>query len=177
MILFINGSFGVGKTTAARILRKQINGSVLYNPEWAGSVLMRLPLKLKGSGTNDFQDLELWRKSVVKGIRIFRLFARETVIVPMALYRQDYLEEILDGIRKFDKEIRLFCLKANFETILKRLEMRGEKIEDSENNWAIHKAKQCVESQRDERFGETLDTNEMNAVEVAGEILKRLNIS
>ena len=84
MILLINGSLGVGKTTVGRILRQRIAGSVLYNPEWAGSVLMRLPIQFKGSGTDDFQDIDLWRKSVVSGIKIFRSIARDTVIVPMA---------------------------------------------------------------------------------------------
>ena len=74
MILFVNGSFGVGKTTVGRILRRRIADSVLYNPEWSGSVLMRLPFKFRGSGTDDFQDIDLWRKSVVKGIKIFRAF-------------------------------------------------------------------------------------------------------
>ena len=175
MILFINGSFGVGKTTVGRILQKRIADSVLYNPEWTGSVLMRLPIKFQGSGTDDFQDVDLWRKSVVSGIKLFRFFARKTVIVPMAFYRKNYLDEVVEGVRKFDNQVRIFCLKASFETILKRLEKRGEKIESGEDNWAIRKAKECIEWHRDECFGETITTNEINSVEVADEILKRLN--
>ena len=173
--MFINGSFGVGKTTVGRILRRRLAGSVLYNPEWTGSVLMRLPIKFHGSGTDDFQDVDLWRKSVVSGIKIFRLFARETVIVPMAFYRKDYLGEIVRGVRRFDKQIRVFCLKASFETILKRLEKRGENIESGEDNWSIRKANECIESHKDGAFGEAIITDEVNAVEVADEILKRLN--
>ena len=111
MILFINGSFGVGKSTVARILRQRIAGSVLYNPEWTGSVLMRLPIKFKGAGTDDFQDIDLWRKSLVKGVKLFRLLARKTVIVPMAICRQDYLDEILSEIGKFDDQLKIFCLR------------------------------------------------------------------
>ena len=108
MILFLNGSFGVGKTTVGRLLRKRLVGSVLYNPEWVGSVLMRVPFKFRGSGTDDFQDIELWRKSVVGGIKAFRFFARETLIVPMAFYRKDYFNEIVGEIRKFDNHLRIF---------------------------------------------------------------------
>jgi deoxyadenosine/deoxycytidine kinase len=174
MILFINGSFGVGKTTVGHVLRRRIAGSVLFNPEWMGSVLMRLPIKFRGSGTDDFQDIDLWRKSVVIGVKFFRFFARETVIVPMAFCRRDYFEEVIGEIRKFDNQVKIFCLKANFETILKRLENRGEKVESGKSTWTIRKAKECIESHKDECFGETINTNKLNAVEVAAEILKRL---
>ena len=177
MILLINGSYGVGKTTVGRILRQRIAGSRLYNPEWSGSVLMRLPVKFNGSGTDDFQDIDLWRKSVVGGIKIFRFFASGTVIVPMTFSRQDYFDEITGGIRQLDGEVRIFCLLASFETILKRLKMRGEKIEDGESNWSVRKAKKCVEAHKDEVFGKTINTNELNAGEVADEILRNLSVN
>lgn len=175
MILFINGSFGVGKTTVARILRRQIAGSVLFNPEWTGSVLMRLPIKFKGSGTDDFQDIDLWRKSVVGAVKIFRRFVGETVIVPMAFCRKDYFDEVINGINEFESRLRVFCLKAKFETIIKRLEKRGEKIESGGENWTVRKAKRCIESHKNEHFGETVNADELDATEVAAEILKRLN--
>lgn len=176
MILLLNGSFGVGKTTVGRILRRHIAGSVLYNPEWTGSLLKRFPVKFQGSGTDNFQDIDLWRQSVIKGVKIFRLFARETVIVPMAFCRKDYFDEVVGEIRRFDEQLRIFCLKASFETILRRLEKRGEKIESGEYNWSIRHAKECVESYETEYFGEPVDTNEKNAIEVAAEILKRMGI-
>ena len=114
MILFINGSFGVGKTTVGRILKQRLAGSVLFNPEWTGSVLMRLPIKFQGSGTDDFQNIDLWRKSVVSGIKFFRNFARKTVIVPMAFYRKDYLDEVVGEVRKFDNHVQNILLKSKF---------------------------------------------------------------
>jgi deoxyadenosine/deoxycytidine kinase len=177
MILLINGSFGVGKTTVGRILRKRIAGSVLYNPEWTGSLLMRVPIKFEGSGTDDFQDIDLWRKSVVSGIKIFRFIARDVVIVPMTFYRREYFDEIISGVCRFDSQVRTFCLKASFETILKRLEMRGEKIEDGESNWAARKTKECIEAHKAEGFGETINTNGLDADEVADKILEMLGIN
>jgi deoxyadenosine/deoxycytidine kinase len=175
MILIINGSFGVGKTTVGKLLRKQITGSRLYDPEWAGSILMRLPssIKLLGSGTDDFQDIDLWRKSVVHGTKIFRAFARNTVIVPMAFSRADYLDEIVSGIRQFDDQIKIYCLKAGITTILKRLEQRGAKI-DKSYNWIVSKAKECIEAHKDDHFGESVNTEGVIDLEVANDILRRL---
>ena len=170
MIIIINGAFGVGKSTVGRLLWRKIPGSRLYNPEWAGSVLMRIPfLSFKGSGTDDFQDVELWRRSVVHGTRIFHLFSGGTVIVPMAFSRRDYFDEVLVGMREFDDEIRVFCLKAGMETIRKRLEQRG-----GEMDWPLRKAKECIEAHQDPHFGATVDTEGVNAEEVARDILGRL---
>lgn len=170
MILIINGAFGVGKTTVGRLLVRRIAGSRLYNPEWAGSVLMRIPLlRFKGAGTGDFQDIDLWRKSVISGTRIFRGLARGTVIVPMAFCRREYFDEIVSGIREFDDEVRIFCLKAGMETIRKRLEQRG-----GEMDWPLRKAQECIEAHEDPHFGEPVDTENVSAVQVADEILGRL---
>jgi chloramphenicol 3-O-phosphotransferase len=174
MILLLNGSFGVGKTTVARLLKKRMPGSLVYNPEWAGSVLMRLPsfFKLKGARTDDFQDIALWRKSVVRGTRLFRALARETVIVPMAFSRRDYFDEILKGINQSGDRVKVYCLKAELPTILKRLAQRGERTEAAD--WVVRRARECLEAHRDEHFGETVDTENLTGAEVAEEILSRL---
>jgi hypothetical protein len=176
MILIINGSFGVGKTTVGHLLRRQITGSCLYNPEWAGSILMRLPfeIKLKGSGTDDFQDIELWRKSVVYGTKLLRATACRIVIVPMAFSRIDYFDEIISQMRNFDDQVKVYCLRAGIETILKRLEQRGEKFESKTGEWIIQKAHKCINAHQDTRFGEPVDTEGRNAAEVANEICRRL---
>jgi deoxyadenosine/deoxycytidine kinase len=170
MIIIINGAFGVGKTTVGRLLWRRIAGSRLYNPEWAGSVLMRIPLfRFKGSGTGDFQDIALWRKSVISGTRIFQRLSGGSVIVPMAFCRRDYFDEIVGGMREFDGEVRIFCLKAGIPTIHKRLERRG-----GETDWPLRKAQECVEAHKDEHFGEAVDTEGISAEEVADEILRRI---
>jgi chloramphenicol 3-O-phosphotransferase len=176
MILILNGSFGVGKTTVARLLRRRIAGSRLYDPEPAGSVLTRLPsvIRLQGSGTDDFQDIALWRKSVVRGTRLVRAFARETVIVPMAFSRREYFDEIIEGMREFDDLIKVYCLRAGIATILERLQKRGENIAGGESSWTIRKARECIAAHRDAHFGEPVETEEKSATEVADEILRRL---
>ena len=58
MIIWINGSFGVGKTTIAENLKNRITNAIIYDPEKVGTFLYNtLPEK-----KDDFQDYELWRK-------------------------------------------------------------------------------------------------------------------
>jgi hypothetical protein len=101
MVVLLNGSFGVGKTTVARLLRSSWAGSVVYDPEWCGLALMRLPRSVTGWRADDFQDMALWRKSVISEARLFRCFS-QTVIVPMTISRRDYFKEITNGIRRLN---------------------------------------------------------------------------
>jgi broad-specificity NMP kinase len=176
MIVIINGPFGVGKTTIAKLLRSSLTGSAIYNPEWAGFFLRRLPkrIKLKGPGSDDYQDIVLWRRSAIVGVRLFRFFASGPVIVPMAFSRRAYFDEVVCGIEPLDSELRVFCLKASLATVKKRLVERGTKIEGQGTAWIARRIVECVEAHNDSHFGEPVDTEGRSAREVAEDIIKRL---
>jgi predicted kinase len=179
MVIIINGSFGVGKTTVARLLRRHFRGSVIFDPEWAGLLLMRLPgwVRLKGSGSDDFQNIELWRSSAVAGARLFRLAARGPVIVPMTFSSRAYFAEVTTGIRRFDPEVRTFCLRASLATVRRRLASRGSKTEGPGSEWLARRTEECVDAHRDPHFGEPVETEDRTALEVAAEIVNRLRQS
>ena len=95
MILWINGSFGVGKTTISEELNKLIEGSFVYDPEKIGSFLRdNIP-----SNYNDFQDYELWR---VLNFEILKQLVEDykVVIVPMTMTNKQYYEEIIGKLEK-----------------------------------------------------------------------------
>jgi len=172
VIVLINGSFGSGKTTVARLLRYQFPGSVLYDPEWAG-LLLRHPsglLKLEGSGTDDFQDIRLWRRAVIFGARLFRLPFARTLIVPMTFSDRNYFDEVVDGLRRLDANVRIFCLKATLATVKERLRRRG----DHENPWLARRIVECSVAHCDPHFGELIETERRSAIEVANDIAARV---
>jgi hypothetical protein len=179
MIVMINGSFGVGKTTVAKLLRDALKGSAIYDPEWVGIAMMRLPrwVKLKGSGTGDFQNIGLWRGSAVAGVRLFRLFASGPVIVPMTFSCRAYFDEVATGFRRLDPELRVFCLKASLPTIKTRLVARGTRIEGAGAEWMARRIVECTEAHRDTHFGEPVETEDRTAREVAQDIAARLSQS
>ena len=176
MIIVINGSFGIGKSTVARLLRRRVPRSLVYNPEWAGSILMRLPrwIKLRGAGTDDFQDIEMWRRSVIAGVRLFQAVASGAVIVPMAFSRREYFDEVVAGLKSLDPNVRVFCLRADMATILERLDVRRRHGRPRAVSWSVRKARVCVASHADEHFGEPVNTVQASASQVAKAILQRL---
>ncbi|HMG33885.1 MAG TPA: AAA family ATPase [Blastocatellia bacterium] len=176
MIILINGSFGVGKTTVARLLQRSIRRSIIFDPEWFGWLIKYAPtwMRLAGSGTDDYQDIALWRRSVVAGARLFRAMARGPVIIPMAFSRRDYFDQIVAEILRFDKEVKVYCLQAELTTILRRLELRDANRDPQQREWALKKVRECVDSHRDDHFGEPIDTENSDAAQVAVEILSRI---
>jgi hypothetical protein len=177
MIVLINGSFGVGKTTVAYGLRDALSGSVVYDPEWVGFMLMRLPdwLSVRGSGTDDFQDLAMWRRSVVAGTRLARAVASGPVIVPMAFTRLDYFTEIISGIRQFEPLVKAYCLRASVSTIQRRLAQRGTPDIGLHSEWMLRRVPECVAAHEDARFGEAVDTEGRGAGQVVDDLLERLS--
>lgn len=176
MIILINGSFGIGKSTVARLLRRRVPRSLVYNPEWAGSILMRLPrwIRLRGAGTDDFQDIDLWRMSVITGVRLFQAVTSGAVIVPMAFSRREYFDEVVAGLKSLDPNVRVFCLRADMATILERLDSRSRPGHARDFAWSVRKARACVASHADEHFGEPVNTVQASASQVAKAIFQRL---
>ena len=70
MIVFINGPFGVGKTTVARLLVQKMPLATMYDPEIIGGILRRVLSPL--TKVEDYQDITLWRRLGVGGARLIR---------------------------------------------------------------------------------------------------------
>lgn len=174
MIVFVNGAFGVGKTTVATLVRERVPGSAIFDPERIGYVLRRLPrwIPLRGRGTDDYQDLPLWRRSSILGIRATRA-RRPSVIVPMAFSNLDYLREFVAAARRFDPDVRHFCLVAPESVVLERLSSRGD-LAHPALAWQVRRARECCAAHRGAEFAEHIATAERAPAEIAAEIAARL---
>jgi hypothetical protein len=146
VILFLNGAFGIGKTTVARSLVKRLPGALLYDPEPIGVILQRI------RRVDDFQDLRAWRCLTIAAIRVARL-AVGKVIVPMAFSNVDYLNAIREGVARFDGDVRHVCLVAPFDVVLARLRARGS------DQWGERRARECCEAHVRTEFAKHLDAN------------------
>lgn len=170
LIVFINGAFGIGKTTVARALTRLLPRSVIFDPEMIGIPLQR-SARLVGRKVDDFQDLRAWRTFTILGLRAARALS-PTVIVPMAFSDPRYLEEVRRGAARFDDRVHHFCLTAPLTVVQQRLASRG--THPASHPWEYRRAAECCEAHRDQRFATHVDATTRSADQLASEIVTLL---
>ncbi|OEJ28180.1 ATP/GTP-binding protein [Streptomyces agglomeratus] len=98
MIVWINGAFSAGKTSAARELIDLIPNSTFYDPELIGGGLRYLLPQKRLAEVGDYQDLPIWRRLVVDTAAALLAEVGGVLVVPMTLLRQEYRDEIFGGL-------------------------------------------------------------------------------
>jgi predicted kinase len=167
VIVFVNGAFGIGKTTVARELVRRLPRAVLYDPEWLG-IAMQRAASVFGSKIDDFQDVRLWRRLTIAGLRIAQLFFRN-VVVPMAFSNAEYLDEIRAGVEPHGLH---FCLVAPPEVVEERLRAR---VHDA-TAWTYQRAAECCAVHPQPAFATHVDARR-SVSEIAEEILRAARAS
>jgi deoxyadenosine/deoxycytidine kinase len=139
MIIWINGSFGVGKTTIANELHKKIKNSHIYDPEIVGGFIWSmLPSSISRRG--DFQDILMWRDFNYQMLKYMNENYSGHIIVPMTLVNKEYYSEIIERLVNEGVDLRHFILLAEKSTILDRLRKRGEQ----DNSWPVQQVDRCI---------------------------------
>ena len=140
MIIFVNGAFGVGKSTVAQMLAARLPNSLLFDAEMVGYFLRAVVPK--EALTDDFQDLPMWRTLTVATARLLREQYSRTLIMPMTIWHRPYFDEILGGLRTDDPAVHHFTLTATEETLRTRLLGRDDRPETFAWCWA--RAQHCL---------------------------------
>lgn len=167
MIVLLNGAFGIGKTTVARLLVARIPRAVLLDPEIVGIALQRTA-RLLGRRVDDFQDLKTWRRWTIAALRITRVFW-PNVIVPMAFSNEEYLHEIRRGLNRFEPHVLHFCLITSLPVVHERLRQRGDAAE-----WEYRRAAECCAAHQSDAFATHIDATDRAPEEIAGAIGRSL---
>jgi hypothetical protein len=166
LILLLNGAFGIGKTTVGRSLAARMPRSVVFDAEILGVILQRAA-RLSGRKVDDFQDLVLWRRLTVTGLRVVRMFW-PNVVVPMAFSNVAYLQDIRTRISRFEPRLFHFCLVAPVDVVHARLRARGA---DSGNEaWQYRRASECCAVHDRPEFSTQVLTANRDPDEIAEEL-------
>ncbi|MBA9086033.1 adenylate kinase family enzyme [Fontibacillus solani] len=174
MIVMINGAFGSGKTTAATKLVQIVPNSMLFNPEEIGYMLRKIipeEIRHDNEKTDDFQDIELWRKLTVSTVKEVKKKYGKNLIIPMTIYKDHNFEYIKNGLKEIDKDLYHFCLIAREDIIHKRLYERGDKA----GGWTFLQTSKCVATLSDKRYEEHIITDSLNQDEVVNRIITRIS--
>ncbi|WP_125607034.1 AAA family ATPase [Lapidilactobacillus bayanensis] len=170
MIIWLNGPFGVGKIQVAAELQRRINGAILYDPHELGRLLTKqLPKALQ---EDNFEDYPEWRQWTYQLLKKMATQTQQTIIVPMAVSKQQYFDEIIGGLRHDGITVRHFTLAATPTVIAQRLRQHG----NLNNRFTLSHLQRLSEQTETPQFAEILDTNELSIVEVANTIAKKCSI-
>jgi len=118
VIVWINGPFGVGKSTLAAALSARWPEATVFDPEHLGFLLRNW--HPPGLVVDDFQDLSVWRRLVVETATGLLRDLGRPLIVPMTVLRPEYFDEIVGGLRGAGASVHHFCLVAGRDEVMRR---------------------------------------------------------
>ncbi|MEZ5558223.1 MAG: AAA family ATPase [Pseudomonadales bacterium] len=173
-VVLINGSFGVGKTTVARLVAARRAGTALFDPERIGYVLRRLPAWLPGSAKalDDYQDSPSWRRLVAFcAVRLAR-WRRSDLLVPMCFARKDYVDELAQAVRASGLDWVEICLTAELQIIYGRLRERGAFAVADGGAWLERKAAAACAAHAAPGYGIRIATDRLMPDETAARVLE-----
>jgi gluconate kinase len=139
-VLWLNGPFGVGKTTVAKLLTDRR----FVDPEHVGYVMRRTFWRGR-----DYQDVALWRALVA--IQVNRAAKQGPIVVPMTIVDR----AVLDDLRERIPSMRMVVLDAPAATIAERAE--GDVLDGAARQWRLDNLERCVTALADPAFGEHVD--------------------
>ena len=119
MIVWLNGTHGVGKTTTAGLVQHLLPNSRVLDAEQVGTTLMSITPGLPE--TDNFQHWPPWRPLVVATARHVLAFTGGTLVIPMTVLVEDYWREISDGLQAHQIPLRHFVLHAEPEILRSRI--------------------------------------------------------
>jgi 8-oxo-dGTP pyrophosphatase MutT (NUDIX family) len=118
VIIWVNGAFGAGKTSAAREMLDLVPESTLYDPGVLGGCLRQLLPEKRLQEVTDYQELPIWRRLVIETAAALLAEVGGVLMVPMTLLRQEHRDEVFGGLASRGIDVRHLLLDPG-ETILR----------------------------------------------------------
>lgn len=132
MIIWLNGPFGVGKTTTARGMIEQDPSLRLFDPEWVGYML---EANLGDRDIQDFQDLDAWRRLVpMVAHEVIELTGQRLLAVQSVLV-EDYWLELRRGLTALGHSVLHVVLDADGDVLRQRVDT--DVVEHGAAQWRI----------------------------------------
>ena len=168
MILWLNGTFGSGKTTTANDLCAQSRQWQIFDPEWVGYMVRA---NLPDIEVDDFQDLPPWRSLVPLVMSEIRSFTGADLIAVQTVLVEDYWNELRSNLSNAGTDVFHVVLDCAEPVLLERIKAddgeREARAWRTEHVAKYRQAKQWMAASADLN----VDTTDMTPNEVASTIL------
>lgn len=166
MILWIDGPYGVGKSTLAEALHGLRPESLVFDAEEVGNAVRdNLPTN---TYSEVFEGYPLWFEFCSELLlEISKSFLGD-IFIPMTLIYPDSFEKAAAPLREYGIDIRHILLESDYETVRGRILERGE----DEDCWCIENIGLCLENQA--KFKDVIRIKSVGAAakELAEEVLR-----
>jgi len=123
VIIWLNGTFGAGKTTTAALLTEKHTGLRMFDPESVGYMLRP---NLTDYPVTDFQQWGPWRVlTPIVADELIR-FSRQSLVAPQTVLEEAYWDELLLGLSERGHGVLHVLLEADEPTLRSRIEADQE---------------------------------------------------
>lgn len=166
MIVWLNGNFGAGKTTTARLLKDALPARI-FDSEHIGYLLRPI---IDDIPCYDFKEWDPWRGLTVETARQVLDYAGGTLVIPQSVLQHEYWTELMDGFAKAAIPVHAFTLHADPDTFRRRIELDTE--EPTAKQWRLDH-RERYESALDawmREATEVIDTTDMTPEQVTAHI-------
>lgn len=129
MIVWLNGTFGAGKTSVAHELVRLLPSARIFDSEYVGFMLRHV---LDREKVADFQDWPPWRPLVAETANRVLAYVGGILVVPQTILVQDYASEVFGAL---SAEVRHFVLHAPEDELRRRIDADSE--EPGARQWRL----------------------------------------
>ena len=165
MIYWLNGAYGVGKTTVAEALRPLLRNAHIFDPELVGNgVRDNYPEALF---RETFEEYLVWLHACRDLLRDLYERYDGDVIAPMTLLREASYDAILRPLLDEGVPVRYVFLDADGETLRHRMVDTGRELPDS---WCVAHIPVCLAAQAADVRAVYVNTVGRTPAEIAAEI-------
>jgi hypothetical protein len=118
MIIWLNGTFGAGKTTTAGYLAGRLANARPFDPEEVGFLLRAT---LDDYEFKDFQDLPPWRELVPVFTENIARFTGQHLIAVQSVLREEYWHELTEGFQQTELDVFHVLLHVDSDVLAERI--------------------------------------------------------
>lgn len=131
MIVWLNGTYGAGKTTTAPLLAEALPARI-FDSEHIGHLLRPV---IGDIPCTDFKEWRPWRALTVATAREIIAFTGDALVIPQTVLQHEYWTELADGFAEADIPVHAFTLHADRAAWAARVE--ADTAEPDAREWRL----------------------------------------